>query len=615
MSLALVMESPPETMVEEREEYMISPTGENPFRKKAYFLKPTWSSSIDEPPFELPRCFSSSLPTHFKRKTWHLKVEYYGWRSSASQKKWKTWVDQMASVHHEKWKEAGIYEAIISSTYKIRKVANLVIGFAEKWCSETNTFIFPWGEATITLEDVMVLGGFLALGASVLSPLQSKQMKKVEEKLIEGQKEIYNSGKRTVTESLWLKKFMNSGNEFEHEAFLAFWLSRYVLVGSRNSIQNSVFSVAIHLARGTRIALAPAVLASIYKDLSLLKKAIVGSRELDFTLKLKSPFHLVQVWAWERFSELKPENPNPIKSSEPRMARWDKVNGVRVENLRRVLDSARENFLWRPYALVTDKWHIPKYYPQEEMWVLIGPDVDDELLSYVRCLRASELVGLYTIEHYLPHRVAMQFGYDQDLPCSVTRANRNLDTAWDYNKEIKNVKLYLPSRLVEADVTTKYLKWWKQSVSGLEDAREAAVPRKKGTKSLKCLLPRANHPSVPPGFPPKRKRMEAEDPIDEDELTVSQLLKFRKKHENFGIIQGSDSEKLSSQAQHFASPIAQKSYVNTMKSDENIVNLVSDECASSSSLFQKRQLELGARFERLRTKIDELKAHRLGNKV
>ncbi|CAB4277784.1 unnamed protein product [Prunus armeniaca] len=584
MSLALVMKSPPETMVEEREEYMISPTGENPFRKKAYFLKPTWSSSIDEPSFELPRCFSSSLPTHFKSKAWHLKVEYYGWRSSTSQKKWKTWVDQMASVHHEKWKEAGIYEAIISSTYEIRKVANLVIGFTEKWCSETNTFIFPWGEATITLEDVMVLGGFSALGASVLSPLQSKQMKEVEEKLIEGQKEIYSSGKRTVTESLWLKKFMNSGNEFEHEAFLAFWLSRYVLVGSRNSIQNSVFSVAIHLARGTRIALAPAVLASIYKDLSLLKKAIVGSKELDFTLKLKSPFHLVQVWAWERFSELRPENPNPIKSSEPRMARWDKVNGVRVENLRRVLDSARENFLWRPYALVIDNWHFPKYYPQEE-------------------------------KYYLPQRVAMQFGYDQDPPCTVTRANHNSISAWDYNKKIKNVKLYLPSRLVEADVTTKYLKWWKQSVSGLENARDAAVPGKKGTKSLKCLLPRANHPSVPPGFPPKRKRMEAEDPIDEDELTVSQLLKFRKKHENFGIIQGSDSEKLSSQAQQFASPIAQKSYVNTMKSDENIVNLVSDECASSSSLFQKRQLELGARFERLRTKIDELKARRLGNKV
>ncbi|PQM33683.1 uncharacterized protein Pyn_18537 [Prunus yedoensis var. nudiflora] len=51
-----------------------------------------------------------------------------------------------------------------------------------------------------------------------------------------------------------------------------------------------------------------------------------------------------------------------------------------------------------------------------------------------------------------------------------------------------------------------------------------------------------------------------------------------------------------------------------MKSDGNIVNLVGDECASSSSLFQKRQLELGARFERLRTMIDELKAHRLENK-
>jgi hypothetical protein len=33
-------------------------------------------------------------------------------------------------------------------------------------------------------------------------------------------------------------------------------------------------------------------------------------------------------------------------------------------------------------------------------------------------LRVSELVGFDAIEQYLPHRVAMQFGMDHDVPSS-----------------------------------------------------------------------------------------------------------------------------------------------------------------------------------------------------
>lgn len=74
------------------------------------------------------------------------------------------------------------------------------------------------------------------------------------------------------------------------------------------------------------------------------------------------------------------------------------------------------------------------------------------------CLKVSELVGLGTVEQYLPHRVAMQFGLDQDLPCSVARPNQNSNRAWKhYIKKIENVKLYLPCRLFEADVSIKYL--------------------------------------------------------------------------------------------------------------------------------------------------------------
>ncbi|KAM2960946.1 hypothetical protein FF1_030579 [Malus domestica] len=120
------------------------------------------------------------------------------------------------------------------------------------------------------------------------------------------EKREIGANRGTVTIQHWQRKFMNSGNEIEHKAFRVFLLRNYVFVCNRSMIYNDVISVAIHLARGTRIALTPAVLASIYKDLGVLKKAIV--------------------WAWERFSDLRPENPNHLNNGEPRMARWDKVD-------------------------------------------------------------------------------------------------------------------------------------------------------------------------------------------------------------------------------------------------------------------------------------------------
>ncbi|KAK0601747.1 hypothetical protein LWI29_027076 [Acer saccharum] len=338
----------------------------------AHFLQPT-VTSIEGPVFQLPSSCFSSLPHTFEPKNWPLKLAFHG--CSSPQEDWKIWVGKMASLHEYTWKKAGIYEAILNSTYSMQRIHDLVLVLAEKWCPETKSFICSWGEATITLED-MIIFGYSVLGSSVLSPLETGELTKTEEKMELTRIEIGRTAGRRVDYNFWKKKFMDSGSEIEHEAFLVFWLSRFVFPVS-NAIVKTIFSIAIHLARGTRIALAPAVLAHIYRDLSLLKEKIVALAQLDhfeneedssaLAITLHSPLRLlVQIWAWERFLELRPK-PNFIQLGEPRFAQWHKTM-LRVENVRTVLDSAEESFDWRPYAKTLKNWNFPKFYAEKEMW-------------------------------------------------------------------------------------------------------------------------------------------------------------------------------------------------------------------------------------------------------
>ncbi|KAM1041367.1 hypothetical protein ACFX13_031292 [Malus domestica] len=125
----------------------------------------------------------------------------------------------------------------------------------------------------------------------------------------------------------------------------------------------------------------------------------------------------------------------------------------------------------------------------------------------------------------------------------------------------------------------------------------------------------ANHPPVRPGCPAKCNNMEAGDPMDEDDkLTISEFLRKYKKHENVEIIEDGDSEKLSGQDPNLESKIAGERSFCTKKSDKDIESVVGNECASSSSLFGRRALEIKTRIERLEIMFDELNADTVQSK-
>ncbi|GMN51544.1 hypothetical protein TIFTF001_020697 [Ficus carica] len=448
------MVEPSDMIFEEREELMVSSSDENPVLRTAHFLKPSSSKQV------------CKNPTIFGQKRSKIKVHFRGWRYP--KEGWRIWVESMEKRYQSTWKMAGIHEAIMGSIYIIKRERDFVLELAQKWCSETNSFIFPWGEATLTLEDMKVLGGFPVLGEPVLARLNDQESVEIKAKLIEETKEAATIGGCRATGVSWMKHFMGSGSDLEHEAFLSLWLSWFVFPTNYYRIGEHVFPIAIRLARGTRIALAPAVLSSLYHDLRLMKQKLSDSEELigkDKLMKSHAPFQLVKLWGWERFPKLGPE-PMPLTdTSKPRRARWHSLSAEPKFDFSSALDSAGESFLWRPYASSSDCWLSTQFNLNKEQWVLVGPALDEELETLARCLRVSELVGLNCIEQYLPHRVAKQFGMDQDVPLPVARCNWTPSVAWsNYNRPIRDEKLYIPSRHSDSGVTIQYSKWWNHSM-------------------------------------------------------------------------------------------------------------------------------------------------------
>ncbi|AED92573.1 Aminotransferase-like, plant mobile domain family protein [Arabidopsis thaliana] len=420
--------------------------------RKTHFLKP-FSTSIDGSVAELPRLddqqrLSDSSLHNTSSGFWAADHHFF-----------LSWLGKMQALYEPIWKKAGIFEAIKASTYKIIKDTSSILSIAEKWCSETKSFIFPWGEATITLEDVMVLLGFSVLGSPVFSPLECSEMRDSAEKLEKVRRDSLGKAKR-VSQRSWTSSFMGRGGQMEHEAFLVLWLSLFVFPGKFcRSISTNVIPIAVRLARGERIALAPAVLAFLYKDLDRICDFSRG--KCAGKVNLKSLFKLVQVWTWERFSNIRPKA-KEIPKGEPRIAQWDGLQQI-SKNVKLSFDV----FEWRPYTKPLKNWNPLRFYVDEAMWLTVDDSVDDAFASFARCVKVSYLAGNGFVEDYFPYRVARQFGLSQDLPGLVTRRRKITEKdAWDdYSNSLEGLNLYLPSQLDRGYVTARYQDWWFKSAS------------------------------------------------------------------------------------------------------------------------------------------------------
>ncbi|XP_076888087.1 serine/threonine-protein phosphatase 7 long form homolog [Bidens hawaiensis] len=335
----------------------------------------------------------------------------------------------------------------MTSIYDTPCNQTLVKKLSQFWYPKTNTFVFPWGEATVTLEDVTVLGGYSVLGESVIS-VDSVDSVTLNPDLA-GKVEIMNGCRSELGPE--------PDPEDEHIAFLSLWLSRFVFPSvDLDSVGKHVIPIAVRLSQGVKLALAPAVLAYIYCNLTKLKE-----QKSNVCVNLLGPFRLVQIWGYERFQLVGPNSitPNELRPGEPRLAHWHALNPLTI-NL--------ESFIWRPYVVDLQNWTPSLYYQDSEQVIIMSSDsmiLDDDLRSFVCFITPCELNGLDCKARYYPHRVAMQFGYDQDIPGDV----------FSY-KVSKFVKFFVPLRLFEPGVTKRYYDWWKNvDRTGLKNEQDSSL--------------------------------------------------------------------------------------------------------------------------------------------
>ncbi|XP_074310513.1 serine/threonine-protein phosphatase 7 long form homolog [Silene latifolia] len=381
-------------IIEERVELMVDQTAfnviQNPTKRIAHFLKP--SLNLNALPPKPPKIQSFSLLS---------KPNVLFSCSSNPLKGWETWVEKLRVTHEPEWRKAGIFDAIKGSTYHIARVSDLIYNLVERWCPETNTFVFPWGEATVTLEDVYVLGGFSPLGDSVLSKSSlGKNVEFVVNELVKIYLKLVKFD-HNLSHLRWQEHFIKGSsrcsNQIENAGFLVLWLTRHVYAGkSATVVTQAVFSMAARLSCGDKLAFGPVILASIYNDLTLLKRKIAGSLS-DRPLMLTSPLHLVQVWAWERFPLLGPV-PRIIYYGETRLARWENNERKLYDDIKVCLDSSRETFSWRPYTMSLANWSLPRFYVDSGTYVDV--DYHEEWKLFSRCLMAGQLVGLNCVQEY-----------------------------------------------------------------------------------------------------------------------------------------------------------------------------------------------------------------------
>ncbi|CAL9029779.1 unnamed protein product [Prunus brigantina] len=362
-------------------------------------------------------------------------------------KGWSEWVDRELRDPSTCaiLRRAQVLDAIfLSKLWDIHIEAKMLRHVVRRWSAATHTFVCSWGEFTPTLEDVANISRLPICGDR--SPFGIALTPEETDNLAVLRRGAPTSPSTSLRFSNWIQYFGDANRQgpCRLAAFIALWLGRFVFCDfSQDCLHERVFPLALAIARGDTIPLAPMFLGHLYHLLDraqLLEKSASGSMGVE-TL-LSSGF--LQVFLWERLKGLDVyslPHSHAMKLADwgkgsfmpdnlPLVCRWFKRMQRKGQDFLKLLDNV-EDFIFRPYGTSAETFTFVPFYADVSDTVEVPAAVSqsDQFRKYA--LLSAAPIPLPTLGDnraevsvtYSPHRVRRQFGLDQGVPGSPNHGN------------------------------------------------------------------------------------------------------------------------------------------------------------------------------------------------
>ncbi|KAK9105549.1 hypothetical protein Scep_022393 [Stephania cephalantha] len=303
--------------------------------------------------------------------------------------------------------------ALIDCSYR-KANKEVISAFVERWQPETNTFHLPFGEMSISLEDVSILlkipvtGKVVAVEnfARYTEESRSDAIKLVSKLLgvsIEGAEDEVNINKRLAVQKYWLKsrwcpKAGSSDTtyppvECTARAYLLYLLSCTLFADkSRSRVSIVLLKLLEDLDDVGKYVWGAVALAYLYRHLGSATRVQVS--------QIVGYLTLLEGWVYDHFKlGLATPNAKYMDYVQPRVCRWIQkhetvMNIDKVGSIRRTLDRLRPSEVtWDPYVNYRDNG------------VVHAMAVYNGTLNYMD-----------VVEPYHPERILRQFGHVQSIP-------------------------------------------------------------------------------------------------------------------------------------------------------------------------------------------------------
>ncbi|KAI5401504.1 hypothetical protein KIW84_066105 [Lathyrus oleraceus] len=298
---------------------------------------------------------------------------------------------------------------------------NLISAFMERWHLETSSFHMPFGEMSITLDDVACIL-HLPIRGIFWSPQDVTEEVAVE----------------LAVDYLGVSRGQAQSHAYATRAYLLMLVGSTIFADKTFTLVEARYLLLFTDLDGySGYSWGAAALVTLYRYL--------GDASMYSCKQLGGYPTLLQCWIHEYFPSVgkRGENWKPADNCGlPRAMRWSYRQGVlKVDDLRPILDELTPaDVIWRPFE-------------DHRAWCVF-----DEICLYRGCLKWGE-----TVVPYLPDRCLRQFGYRQYVPSPPLDCMMATDIDVDWISYHQSVIAVIDSSTVAttpSDAVDGYLEWY-----------------------------------------------------------------------------------------------------------------------------------------------------------